>query len=563
MAYVQPNSIIQLFKGINLDNRYMHTIYFANESAQNTWFSGKVYQTYQQQSYTRYTRNSVKLKVDATSVMDCTYLRFMNDRSVDKWFYAFILSIEYINENTTLITYEIDVMQTWFIQNGSVRPCMVKREHVNDDTFGINLEVEPVGSQEYDCDSIELSTGSVNTGFFNNYSLVIQTTGDPSDDAFTSHKYYNNGIFDGTRYIMLPCNSESEAQTKANILKSLLGGDWDKNVQSADVIDMYTMPTKFCNTDPNDNIDQITVTHPRNFSGYVPKNNKLFSYPYAYLHGTTMGGDDATYRWEYFDGDIISNPNVRFDVYGTPTAGGQVICYPRAYNGVEYNYNAKLVMDNFPKNAYNFDAYQAWIASGGKTRQEEAEKIMLARGITGLIASTSNAVTTGVNSVGGFTNPVSAVNSVNSNVQAIKQVSDTALNFVEAYNKNVYQWKDAQYVPNITKGSSTIGVDVGQHILDFYFFSVHVRADEAKRIDDFFSAYGYAVNKVKAPNLTGRAYWNFVMTENAVIDGDMPASSKEAIGRIFDGGITFWHNGDNVGNYGISTSNGSINNPII
>ena len=54
-----------------------------------------------------------------------------------------------------------------------------------------------------------------------------------------------------------------------------------------------------------------------------------------------------------------------------------------------------------------------------------------------------------------------------------------------------------------------------------------------------------------------------MQTEGAVIAGDMPSSSKEAIGRIFNSGITFWHNGDNVGNYAISTSNGSINNPIV
>ena len=90
-----------------------------------------------------------------------------------------------------------------------------------------------------------------------------------------------------------------------------------------------------------------------------------------------------------------------------------------------------------------------------------------------------------------------------------------------------------------------------------------MRDDEAKRIDDFFSCYGYAINKVKAPNLTGRQYWNFVQTENAVIAGNMPASSKDAISRIFDSGITFWHNGDNVGNYAISVTNDTINNPII
>ena len=78
MSYIQPNSIIQLFKGINLDNRYMHTIYFASVSAQNTYFASKVFRSFQNVSYVRYTANRVKLKCDATEIMDCTYvvLRF-------------------------------------------------------------------------------------------------------------------------------------------------------------------------------------------------------------------------------------------------------------------------------------------------------------------------------------------------------------------------------------------------------------------------------------------------------------------------------------------------------
>ena len=154
MAYIQPNSTIQFFKGINLDNRYMHTIYFASANAQNTWFTGKVNKTISGHSYQRYTINQLKVKGDATEFLEYTYMRFMNDRSIDMWFYAFITGIDYINENTVLITYEIDVMQTWFIQKGTVRPCMVLREHVTDDTFGHNLEAEPIGSDVYDADEI-------------------------------------------------------------------------------------------------------------------------------------------------------------------------------------------------------------------------------------------------------------------------------------------------------------------------------------------------------------------------------------------------------------------------
>lgn len=575
MAYIQPNGVIQLFRGINIDNRYLHTIYFANTSAQSAWFSSRVAYTFQNQSYTRYTRNQIKLKVDPTSVLDCTYLRFMNDRSVDKWFYAFINNVEYVNENTALITYEIDVMQTWFIQNGDILPCFVIREHVNDDTFGTQLEAEPVGSQEYDNDAIELTSGSVHTGYFNDYSLVIQSTGDPDDTLFTNHKFYNNGLFDGTRYIILPCNNESEAASKASVLLNMLGS-WDKNQQMADVIDMYTFPTAFSDTDPARNMGNVNVVHPRNFDSYTPKNKKLFSYPYAFLWGTTMDGEDATYRWEYFDGDATQGNAIQFVIYGTPTAGGQIICYPKSYNGVVDNYDAKMVMDNFPKNAYNFDAYQAWIAAGGKTKLEADEKIMHARGITGEIAGASNVVSSVFDAIVSGASPTKAqkragmmgqaaagIGAVNSVVQSVAEFSNTTLDYVEAQNKVIYEWKDAQYKPNITKGKSSVGVNVAQHILDFYFFHCHVRADEAKRIDDFFSTYGYAINKVKKPNLTGRRYWNFVQTKGCAISGNIPASSKAAIANIFDGGITFWHNGDQVGNYQQQTSQGTIDNPII
>ena len=35
--------------------------------------------------------------------------------------------------------------------------------------------------------------------------------------------------------------------------------------------------------------------------GYVPKNNKLFTYPYCFLYVTNLMGNSATYKYEYFN----------------------------------------------------------------------------------------------------------------------------------------------------------------------------------------------------------------------------------------------------------------------
>lgn len=550
MAYVTPNSTLQLFKGINLDNRYLHTIYFANANAQDAWFSGKVYKTYNDLMYRRYNSTSVRIEADATALLGVTYLRFRNTRSGSKWFYAFVTSVDYVNENTTDIYYEIDVMQTWFMQGGRVLPCMVLREHVNVDTFGLNIEEEPIGSDVYDCDLLT----QYGSNYFGHYEVVINSTGQPD-----STELLQNGLFNGTNYEAFPCDDTDQCDFIVSYLNTLLGS-WDKGQQMQDIIDMYTVPA-FLITNQGSTINPIplpnTLSRPTAYDNYTPKNTKLLTYPYSYLLCTTHNGDGATYRWEYFDGSTID-----FRMAGTHLAGGQVICYPRAYNGQLNNLDCKVTMSDFPKNPFLYDAYQAWVAMGGKTKYENDWAITTAKGASAILDTFTGTVNKAT-SVKGVDDTSLGVNIGTGLLSSVSGAIRTGANIAEAQNKLVYQFKDAHYKPNIQVGASSPSIAVGMHELDFYFYHCHIRDDEVKRLDDFLSCYGYAVNKVKAPNLTGRAYWNFVQTENAVIAGDMPATSKDAIGRIFDGGITFWHNGDQIGNYAQSVSDGSINNPIV
>lgn len=580
MAYIQPNSVVQLFQGINLDNRYLHTIYFSGAGAQDTWFSGKVYRTYQNMSYLRYGVNQIKVKDEASELIECTYMRFQNNRTGDKWFYAFINNVEYLNENTALITYEIDVMQTWFIQGGSVRPCLVRREHVNNDQFGLNLEAEPIGSDIYDSDEILDGSNKIFGDAFSEYSIIAQTTG-----ASTTDEHIVQGLFTGCKYYTHDADTAGDGNTIFNDIQQMLGS-WSLQQQQENVIDLYTVP-KFCagnNTGHKTSGSLITI--PSAYDNYTPKNKKLFMYPYSYLLVSTHTGDTAIFRWEYFDGTTGSA--CQFELEGTMIGGGEVRCYPRAYNGQEHNVDSGLVMNNFPKNCALYDAYQAWIASGGSTRLDNDRMVSSFKG-AGAVISSLGGLISGLMPSGGSTvkeysgsesgtfmgqpyaNQSSSRTvtshtgsaSIGSTSGGVSGLVGTIGSLIEAKNNIQYTFNDAVYQPNIVVGKPTCSLPVALRDANIYFFHTHIRDDEAKRLDDFFSCYGYAINKVKAPNLTGRQNWNFVMTENAVIAGDMPATSKEAIGRIFDSGITFWHNGDNIGNYAVSTSNGSIDNPII
>ena len=145
MAYIVPNSTLQLFKGLNLDNRYLDTVYFSSVAEQNNAFSSKVFKTYNELTYRRNTSNSVKIEAQAGELLGVTYMRFKNTRAENMWFYCFVNSVDYVSETTCIITYEIDVVQTWFIQKGTINPCMVLREHAKVDNYLDNHETEPIG----------------------------------------------------------------------------------------------------------------------------------------------------------------------------------------------------------------------------------------------------------------------------------------------------------------------------------------------------------------------------------------------------------------------------------
>lgn len=564
MAYIPPSGVIQLMKGVNLDNRYMHTIYFANDALQNTWFTTKVTNIFTNQYYTRHNENTIRIKIKSDSIADCTYMRFQNEPN-GKWYYAFITYVNYINENVTEVIYEIDVVQTWFIQGGTLLPCFIERQHVSDDTFGLNLEAEPVGSDCYDLSEISVDGVAED---FSSYQVVINTSKEPD-----SSNMKRDGIVVGTYFDYTGTTEAGLEILKNKMIESL--GSWDKNIQSASIVDMFMFPTAFTFGATGEyHSSTYHVKHNGKFSNYKPKNNKLHSYPYSALYVTTNDADNGMYRWEFFEGDITNDPTgAQFDLNATLTGGGSIEIHPHSYNGIENNYDAKVVMNNFPKCSWAYDAYQAWIANGGqfKARYDYSmtqQKGTLAIAKAGLEA-VSNVAGIGVSAQRNAktkhpNNPAQyAGSALMTGVNGLIGIEETSLNYTEARDKIAFEFKDARYEPNIVVGAQVPNISVGYGFLKYRFFNLHIRDDEAKRIDDFFSVYGYAINKVDTPNLNNRKHWNFIKTKNAQISGNMPASSKAALAKIFDGGIFFWRNGDECGNFNVEIKNGSINNPIV
>ena len=67
----------------------------------------------------------------------------------------------------------------------------------------------------------------------------------------------------------------------------------------------------------------------------------------------------------------------------------------------------------------------------------------------------------------------------------------------------------------------------------------------ARKIDDYFDMYGYAINEVKVPNRSSRPYWNYVQTVNCNLRGNVSSAILNELKNIYDAGITFWKLGAN------------------
>ena len=97
-------------------------------------------------------------------------------------------------------------------------------------------------------------------------------------------------------------------------------------------------------------------------------------------------------------------------------------------------------------------------------------------------------------------------------------------------------------IPNAVEGSINSGdvtTMIGANRLHAYRMGIN--NEYAKIIDNYFSMYGYKVNIVDIPNITGRVNWNYVKTIGANIEGDIPESDINELKNLFNNGITLWH----------------------
>lgn len=531
MAAIQPDSTILIFRGIPIDNTYQNTLYFANKGAQYSWFTGSnshLKHTFNKQSYQRVHSGVFEANIKADELYDCNYMAFKNTAYGSKWFFAFITSVEYRNNENSYVYYEIDPIQTYLFDGAILEDCFIEREHTTTDAIGDHILPESVDCGEYVFASYEQllrdPTGGINS--MKDYKLAVLVC-DTGTGATVNCRVYDECVAGG--YITV-------YNTDANALAALNEQLAPYAARPEAIVAMYMVPKMAIGnvTIPDGGAQLASTYHGQalgvtksaiagteTFGSYLPKNKKLYTYPYNYFHVDNGNGDSAAFRYEFF-----VNRTPMFHIESCILPPVQVKMMPVNYKGQTSNNELNsefLTISAYPLCSWNYDSYKAWQA------QNAIPTIIKAGvGALGLIAAP-------------FTGGAS--------------LAVTAVAGATMVGNAVSQHYQASMQADVCKGNIAAGnVNFSHEEMQFYSGRCCITEEYARAIDQYFTQYGYRVNRLGTPSLNNRPHYTYVKTIGCKVKGLIPADAGKQITEIFDRGITFWVNASEVGNYNVDNS---------
>ena len=543
------NSKILLVKNIHIDRQYTNVLSYSEAQMLELCQANLVAQA-DNYSFLRPT-GSIMAGFTYAQCLQANYIAFQNPDYSNKWFFAWIDDVIYKGDKNTEITFTVDAWSTWF-DKWQKKTCFINRQHTNNDTIGLHTIPENLDVGEVVQESIteDLAYGN-DFGYWiavaSNWKIKDGSSGTELLESDKGTQYAGITVYDNTVFgtqlfffhitslssftdlvlLLFRTNYDGHIEDVQNIFilpnvaieQSKLQSHKAKVINDENTFNFYTMsydmsPEKF-----NTEIDKIT-----SFSDYKPKNNKCFVYPYNYLFVSNNQGSNNIYKYEDFNTEKCIFEN-QFSI----AIGGSGRIVPKNYKGMATNDDEALALGKYPTCAWSSDAFTNWLT-------QNSVNMAVSLGLTaGAVATTI--------ATGGATAPI---------------LAGTVMSVAGNIGNTIGQFYQASLLPNINGGQANGDVIWTCNRNLFSFRQMRVKTEYLKIIDDYFTRFGYAVKSLAMPNITGRAYWNYVEigASEEIGYGELPAKYMDTINNACRRGVTIWHNHANIGNY-------SLNNRIV
>lgn len=560
MAVITPQTDIWLLK-VPLEISDMNQLTFASKQAQYNYFNSLP--KLQAGDYTYQRKDgTIRYAGQFDDVITYNYVMYRNDAYSDKWFYAFITDTQYISDGMTAITIKTDVWQTWQFDL-TFKPCLIDREHTNDDSIGSNTLPEGLELGEFVTNGAVQNFGGAGT----DYCIVVEVSqvenpGESQtmwyDWASGSHTLTPsiNSLDRGTIPLVIGLR-EGAGNTAGGVIEQ-----YDRAGLSDSVVNVYILPKSLIGSNYNAiniitydyntgealtnrdcvvpaissgvfNLGNTTFSRPGNIAGYVPKNNKLFTYPYCYFNISNNAGTSIPYHYEDFNG------NITFKSEGVFCPSSETKAIPLNYKNIDSSENAldySISGAKYPICSWKSDSYTNWLTQNAINLNTQWKTTLTSVGVATAGGAIRGGISGGLKGAG-LGAGIGLMENGGSLIALAREqhLAKTAANMVSD-----------QVHGNLGAGDFVWS----KYKTPFTYLPMSIKPEYARCIDGYFQQFGYKCNRVKVPNITGRRNWNYVKTVGCYIDGDIPQSDMQEIKNMFDRGITLWHNPLQFANYG-------------
>lgn len=543
MLIVPTSKIILLKNPIEID--YMNELSFATKTDQYNYFYSLPKLECNNATYQR-KDEVVSFPTDPTmegvtydDLVQYNYCMYQNDKWSNKWFYAFVKEVIFDNPGMSYIKLETDVWQSWCFDI-TFKNSFIEREHVNDDTIGKHTIPEGLETGDFIVNSLEEFGNNV----MNTKRIAMAYTGNPQSlfPSYGSGKEYT-GLYTGFNYMVFGSSQDADEMIQGfsdngaldkiymfftiptGLLRSSIHYYNGPNATGSDVIEIgdgnYPM-FALVPEDPVGSHNEITMLSSTNFNinttinGYTPKNNKLFTGEFNYIYATNNNGGDIKLNYE----DFINN-QPSFKIIGAISLGCAIKLVPMNYkkfdttSATNGTYVYGLNASKYPTLGWVGDAYTNWL--------------------------TQNAINIGVGAIGNIAQIIGGGAMLAGGVTAVAGASSMFSGFSGILNQ-MGEIRKHYLVSETGNGNINAGdLTFSSKKMNFTLYRMSIKEEYAKIIDNYFNMFGYKVNSVKLPNITGRTYWNYVKTIGCNLIGDIPQQDLEKIKEIFNNGVTMWH----------------------
>lgn len=533
---------LKLYKNFPI-NDYANQVYYNYETARDVAFDTYEDKSIKDLASCDKTKQQIRLNINYFVGNQYNYGCIIEN---NKRYYIFINKVEWkSNLNTVILHYSYDYWQTYCYQI-TFKDSFVEREHVDNDEFGKYIIDEGLPIDEYVVKSSEVLNGNSDGMYFcitlsdtrdaistsHNGQIAIPSTCKPSkyeqstaiifsDDLETVSYFIDlltiKNKIDGVSgmYSVPKCAIPSEIQKT--------GYEWstgDANIKYVGINNK--LPTML----------EWNLTKPSDIDGYVPVNNKCFTYPYCFANITNNNGSSMYGQFELTDDKTI----IKFRYYFPCIEGNVSFGYLANYDGVSKNFDKSIQGQTnveLPFVTNTFSAYisanQNSIANQYSTIDRNEKASLIKTGVSGTIGLVSSIAT---GNVGG---------AISSAMGASQGVADTMLSSYNQRQAIDSSLKDVESKANIAHGAYTGVGNITCGEIGFKGQLITVTAENIKMIDNYFSMFGYKVNTIKTPQFTSRPYWNYIKTSGINIIGNIPQDALSVIKQMFDNGVTIWH----------------------